>query len=119
MAGIVVIAVKILSLATKSPPLIPLSKSWVNPFPIGERSAVTAKFVLVGNIPGVTVTVIFVVCPLRRLLGVATPTAVGLVGGAMLSVIAPLAVLPKGLVSVTVKGRIFPPKVVPRATVAA
>src|SRR5690349_7812015 len=83
-----------------------------------ERSAVTAIAVLVGFVPGVTVTLNVVTPPGSTEFGVAVPTAEGLVAASTPRRIAPVAFRENGLVSVIVNGSDLIPPIVPSATVA-
>src|SRR5689334_20108310 len=83
-----------------------------------ERSAVTTMPVLVGFVPGVTVTLRVDASPVKTVFGVAVPTPDGLVAAGTPSRIAPEAVRENGLVSVIVNGSDLIPPFVPSATVA-
>src|SRR5438132_1613637 len=87
-----------------------------------ERSPLTPKPVLVGPVPGVTVTVRRVPLPAATEDGLADPVPVGLlvgdVGGLTVSEIDVLPVRDKGAVSVMVTGKLFAPGLVPLETVA-
>ena len=62
---------------------MPSSKNcWLAEPPIEDRSPVTVKPVLVGFVPGVTVTLNVEVSPGRTEFGFAAPVPVGLVEGA-------------------------------------
>src|SRR5437868_3536866 len=83
--GTVELKEKTLSPAVTSPPLMPSSKNcWVGEPPMAERSALTASPVLIGLVPGVTVTVRRVVLvPFAKTeLGLDAPVPEGFVGPA-------------------------------------
>src|SRR5258707_2836920 len=102
-----------------SPPLAPSSKNiWLAEPPIAVRSATTTNPVLVGLVPGVTVTVNVEISPGRTEVGFEAPAPDGFDDASTVREIDPLPVRVCGAVSVIVKGRLLLPPLVPLATVA-
>ena len=97
--------------------VLPLPENaWLADPPIEERSAVTANPVLVGFVPGVTLTVSKVESPAKSDAGFAVPVPVGGVGT---TTVRDMFVFPvRDCASVIVTGRVFAPPDVLAATVA-